>query len=88
MEEYSIAAQIWKLSGTDLCELAKNSVLQSGFSDTVKQHWLGPNYQHEGVAGNDISRSNVPDIRIAYRYETLLDELTNIFEVVTGEDLP
>ncbi|GAV08500.1 hypothetical protein RvY_18182 [Ramazzottius varieornatus] len=86
MEEYSIAAQIWKLSGTDLCELAKNSVLQSGFSDTVKQHWLGPNYKDEGVAGNDISRSNVPDIRIAYRYETLLDELTNIFEVVTGEE--
>lgn len=87
MEEYSIAAQIWKLSTTDLCELAKNSVLQSGFSDTVKQHWLGPNYLAEGVLGNDMSRSNVPDVRIAYRYETLLDELTNVFDAVRSGDL-
>ena len=82
MEEYSIATQIFKFSATDLCELATNSVRQSGFSDTIKQHWLGPNFKEEGVSGNDISRSNVPDIRIAYRYETLLDELTNVFEVV------
>jgi len=36
MEEYSIAAQVWKLSSTDMCELARNSVLMSGFSDTVR----------------------------------------------------
>ncbi|VDK35086.1 unnamed protein product [Gongylonema pulchrum] len=33
MEEYSIAAQVWKLSSCDMCELARNSVLQSGFED-------------------------------------------------------
>lgn len=48
----------------------------------VKQHWLGPNYTREGVAGNDMTRTNVPDIRVAYRYETLKDELTNIFRSV------
>ncbi|XP_070304255.1 LOW QUALITY PROTEIN: AMP deaminase 2, partial [Salvelinus sp. IW2-2015] len=32
MEEYSIAAQVWKLSSCDMCELARNSVLMSGFS--------------------------------------------------------
>ena len=37
MEEYSIAAQIFKLSSSDLCELARNSVLMSGFSHDVKQ---------------------------------------------------
>lgn len=47
----------------------------------MKQHWLGPNYTREGVAGNDITRTNVPDIRVAYRSETLLDELSNIFKV-------
>lgn len=52
----------------------------------MKQHWLGPNYMREGVAGNDMTRTNVPDIRVAYRYETLVDELTNIFRSV--EDLP
>lgn len=35
----------------------------------------------EGTAGNDVARTNVPDIRVAYRFETLLDELTNIFRV-------
>lgn len=35
MEEYSIAAQVWKLSSCDMCELARNSVLMSGFSDKV-----------------------------------------------------
>lgn len=80
MEEYSIAAQVWKLSSCDMCELARNSVLMSGFPHKMKQYWLGPNYTKEGVSGNDITRTNVPDIRVAFRYETLLDELSNIFK--------
>ena len=38
MEEYSIAAQVWKLSSVDMCELAKNSVIMSGF-DKVCEGW-------------------------------------------------
>jgi AMP deaminase len=38
-------------------------------------YWLGPEYQEPGVAGNDIRRTNVPAIRIAYRYEALNEEL-------------
>ncbi|TKR80966.1 hypothetical protein L596_014929 [Steinernema carpocapsae] len=79
MEEFSIAAQVWKLSSCDMCELARNSVLQSGFEDKVKIHWLGPSYREEGVTGNDVSRTNVPDIRVSYRYEAMVDELTNLF---------
>lgn len=79
MEEFSIAAQVWKLSSCDMCELARNSVLQSGFEHRVKIHWLGPNYREEGVLGNDVSRTNVPDIRISFRHETLIDELLNLF---------
>ncbi|UJR10172.1 hypothetical protein I4U23_014388 [Adineta vaga] len=75
MEEYSIAAQVWKLSSVDMCELARNSVLMSGFSHEVKMYWLGPEYQEQGIAGNDICRTNVPFIRIAYRYEALREEL-------------
>jgi AMP deaminase len=104
MEEYSIATQVWKLSSCDMCELARNSVITSGFSHEVrrnqggtslykgrltyllhlqfKQHWLGPNYTRDGVAGNDMTRTNVPDIRVAYRYETINDELSNIFRSV------
>jgi len=80
MEEYSIAAQVWKLSSCDMCELARNSVTQGGFAQEVKHYWLGPNYRREGVAGNDITRTNVPDIRVSYRYETLIEELSNIFK--------
>ncbi|CAG2177601.1 unnamed protein product, partial [Oppiella nova] len=82
MEEYSIAAQVWKLSSCDMCELALNSVIMSGFPHEFKQHWIGPNYRAEGVAGNDIRRTNVPGIRILYRHETLMNELNNIFKMV------
>jgi adenosine deaminase len=36
MEEYAIAAQLWKLSTCDVCEIARNSVLQSGLSHQVE----------------------------------------------------
>lgn len=80
VEEYSVAAQVWKLSGTDLCELARNSVLQSGFEPCIKARWLGKSWYEAGQAGNDISRTNVPSIRLCYRYETLLDELSLIYD--------
>lgn len=38
MEEYAIAAQLWKLSTCDLCEIARNSVVQSGLSHQVTSH--------------------------------------------------
>ena len=41
MEEYSIAAQVWKLSSVDVCELAKNSVIMSGFEHKVCEGWEG-----------------------------------------------
>ncbi|XP_013883453.1 AMP deaminase 2 [Austrofundulus limnaeus] len=88
MEEYSIAAQVWKLSSCDMCELARNSVLMSGFSHKVKRYWLGPSYYHEGPESNDIHRTNVPDIRVAYRFETLTEELHLITHAVrTDEEL-
>lgn len=40
MEEYSIAAQVWKLSTCDMCEIARNSVLQSGFEHEVMLYCL------------------------------------------------
>ncbi|KAF4311114.1 Adenosine/AMP deaminase [Botryosphaeria dothidea] len=78
IEEYSVAAQIYKLSAVDMCELAKHSVEQSGFEHAVKQRWLGANYHLPGVAGNDMSKVNVPNIREAFRHETLQAELQMI----------
>lgn len=129
MEEYSIAAQVWKLSSCDMCELARNSVVMSGFSHKVltifnitshtiqtyclqlyhslfslffsrqfnfppipplhqvKSSWLGPNYIKEGQEGNDIRRTNVPDIRVAFRYETMCEELNLITQAIRTDEL-
>ncbi|ORE19094.1 AMP deaminase, partial [Rhizopus microsporus] len=75
IEEYSVAAQIWKFSAADMCELARNSVLQCGWESKVKRHWIGKTYHLPGVQGNDMSKTNVPNIRIDYRHETLMEEL-------------
>ncbi|KAE8397624.1 hypothetical protein BDV37DRAFT_50488 [Aspergillus pseudonomiae] len=78
IEEYSVAAQIYKFSAVDMCELAKHSVLQSGFELALKQRWLGTNCSAAGVPGNNVAKSNVPDIREGFRHETLIGELALI----------
>ncbi|KAL7269463.1 AMP deaminase [Rhizina undulata] len=83
IEEYSVAAQIYKLSGVDMCELARNSVLQSGFEGAIKARWLGSDYHLCGVASNNMDKSNVPNIRMAFRHETLLEELAMIERYTT-----
>ncbi|XP_006782419.1 AMP deaminase 3b isoform X1 [Neolamprologus brichardi] len=85
MEEYAIAAQLWKLSTCDLCEIARNSVVQSGLSHEEKKHFIGPNYLQDGPNGNDIRRTNVAQIRMAYRYETLCNELSFLVDAVKTE---
>ena len=97
IEEYSVAHQVWKLNSVDMCEIATNSVRMSGFKHQLKvnaiksrqilitklqQYWLGPNYRQEGVDGNDIRRTNVPDIRVKYRFETLDGELELISNAI------
>ncbi|RKP38354.1 hypothetical protein BJ085DRAFT_18606, partial [Dimargaris cristalligena] len=74
IEEYSLATQIWKLSACDMCEISRNSVLQSGFEHRIKAHWIGKNYLAAGPEGNDVQKTNVPYTRMAYRYNTLLEE--------------
>lgn len=74
IEEYAVAAQIYKLSPVDMCELAKHSVLQSGYEHAIKQQWLGENYDRPGIAGNTMDKTNVPDRRVHFRYSTLMEE--------------
>nr|XP_046202041.1 AMP deaminase 3-like isoform X3 [Oncorhynchus gorbuscha] len=85
MEEYAIAAQLWKLSTCDVCEIARNSVLQSGLSHQEKKHFIGANYLKDGPEGNDIRRTNVAQIRMAYRHETLCNELSFLVDAVKTE---
>eukprot|EP01119_Soliformovum_irregulare_P020318 TRINITY_DN6554_c0_g1_i2.p1 TRINITY_DN6554_c0_g1~~TRINITY_DN6554_c0_g1_i2.p1 ORF type:complete len:759 (-),score=193.06 TRINITY_DN6554_c0_g1_i2:147-2399(-) len=86
IEEYSIAAQVWKLTQVDMCEIARNSVRQSGFEHPLKMHWLGESYLISGPKGNDLRKTNVPNIRIIFRYESLLEELKWILESVKREN--
>ncbi|GKV14385.1 hypothetical protein SLEP1_g25279 [Rubroshorea leprosula] len=79
VEEYSVAAQVWKLSSCDLCEIARNSVYQSGFSHEAKSHWLGNKYILRGPEGNDIHKTNVPNLRIAFRHETWTEEMQYVY---------
>uniref|UniRef100_A0A8C2YF39 AMP deaminase n=1 Tax=Coturnix japonica TaxID=93934 RepID=A0A8C2YF39_COTJA len=85
MEEYAIAAQVFKLSTCDMCEIARNSVLQCGLSHEEKAKFLGENYPEEGPNGNDIRKTNVAQIRMAYRYETWCYELNLIAEGLKTE---
>ena len=80
MDEYSVAKAIWKLSNADVCELARNSVLQSGFEHHIKEDCLGKAYFKPGPDGNDIKKTNVPSIRLQYRYDTLCEELKTVYE--------
>ncbi|XP_054837636.1 AMP deaminase 1 isoform X1 [Eublepharis macularius] len=80
MEEYAIAAQVFKLSTCDMCEIARNSILQCGMSHEEKLRVLGENYLEEGPHGNDIRKTNVAQIRMAFRYETWCYELDLIAE--------
>ncbi|KAF5380701.1 hypothetical protein D9757_007015 [Collybiopsis confluens] len=78
LEEYSVAAHIYKMPQSSLAELARNSVIQSGFEMEIKRHWLGNHWYVPGAAGNDINKTNVPNIRLAFRHQTLLEELDMI----------
>jgi hypothetical protein len=78
VEEYVIATQVWKLSATDMCEIARNSVLQSGFEAPYKAHFIGDSFYLDGPEGNDIHLTNVPSIRIQFRHELLQDEFAFI----------
>ncbi|QPG99072.1 hypothetical protein C2857_000764 [Epichloe festucae Fl1] len=74
IEEYAVAAQIYKLSPVDMCELAKNSVKQSGYEASIKRMWLGSNFDKPGRGGNMMVKTNVPDRREEFRSHTLLQE--------------
>jgi len=42
----------------------------------------------EGVISNEIKRTNVPDIRVGYRYDTLCEELRGLIPQFKHQHLP
>jgi AMP deaminase len=70
---------MWKLTTTDTCEIARNSVLHSGFPHECKKHWLSSTYWKPGPEGNDIQKTNVPNLRMRFRWETHQDEIRLLY---------
>merc|ERR1712096_374732 len=79
MEEYVVAKSRWSLTNTDLAEITRNSVLQSGFSHKKKQEYIGNQYRIGGVVGNEEGKTGIPKCRSAFRQEALLIELHDIY---------
>lgn len=52
-----------------------------------KKHFLGVNYLKDGHEGNDIRCTNVAQIRMAYRHETLCNELSFIGDVMKSKGM-
>mmetsp|Transcript_29268 Transcript_29268/g.84084 ORF Transcript_29268/g.84084 Transcript_29268/m.84084 type:complete len:752 (+) Transcript_29268:71-2326(+) len=73
VEEYVVAARTFRLSNCDLCEIARNSVLQSGFERIYKEWWVGD--PDDRFDGNDEKKSNVPQMRLQFRSDCLKQEL-------------
>jgi AMP deaminase len=75
IEEYSIAAKVWGFSPNDMCEIARNSVLQSGYDVQWKSKAIGDRYYMSSSLGNDPIKTHLSDIRVAFRFETYHTEL-------------
>mmetsp|Transcript_66966 Transcript_66966/g.207522 ORF Transcript_66966/g.207522 Transcript_66966/m.207522 type:complete len:163 (+) Transcript_66966:1528-2016(+) len=73
VEEYVVAARTFRLSVCDLCEIARNSVLQSGFERAFKEWWVGD--LAGGVDSDVEAKANVPFIRLRFREDCLRHEL-------------
>lgn len=56
LEEYSVARATFDLSMTDMMEIARNSILQSGFEAEFKKKFLGNEYRR-GVTHCDEVRA-------------------------------
>ncbi|KAG5439820.1 hypothetical protein PCANB_000102 [Pneumocystis canis] len=52
----------------NMCEIARNSVLQSGFEYQIKLKWLGKDFEDE-------QKTNIPKIRLDYRKKMFFNEL-------------
>jgi len=55
------------MSSADLCEIARYGVLHSGYPHACKKHWVAAEYWRPGPDGNDIHKTNVPNLRLRFR---------------------
>lgn len=73
LEEYSVARATFDLSMTDMMEIARNSIMQSGFGEEFKEKYLGKEFR-KGATFCDEHSTHVPLIRAKFRAEHLAIE--------------
>mmetsp|Transcript_32368 Transcript_32368/g.56368 ORF Transcript_32368/g.56368 Transcript_32368/m.56368 type:complete len:165 (-) Transcript_32368:86-580(-) len=84
MIEYSVSRASYDLSMTDISEIARNSVYQSGFENHLKEQWLGEHYK-KGVTHCDENKTHVPLIRAKFRAEHLALEHSMVILLAAGK---
>ena len=84
LEEYSVARATFDLSMTDMMEIARNSVLQSGFEEAFKEKWLGKDFR-KGLTWCDEHVTHVPLIRAKFRAEHLALEHMLVHLIAAGK---
>jgi len=84
LEEYSVARASFDLSMTDISEIARNSVYQSGFENHLKEQWLGEHFKR-GVTHCDENKTHVPLIRAKFRAEHLALEHLMVILLAAGK---
>jgi AMP deaminase len=80
LDEYRCAQTQFVMKKTSLSELANNSVKIAGMRHEEKIQLLGPDYETFDQTSNVEEKSNVPQRRIDFRFETFrrtLAELQN-----------
>lgn len=70
-----------------MSEIARNSVLQSDFAMAIKRQWIGDQCDTEGNHINDVSKTNVPNIRHAFRFSLLHSEKALVQGVLNKDEL-
>ena len=80
---FKLAIPALKKESTTLCKLL--IIYYLPFHPQEKKHFIGSNYLQDGPQGNDIRRTNVAQIRMAYRHETLSNELSFLVDAVKTE---
>ena len=68
LEEYSVARATFDLSMSDMMELARNSIFQSGFEEEFKEKYLGKEYRKGATFCDEVSNSNLIAILIIPPY--------------------
>ena len=70
-----VAAQYGGRCERDVAEIARNSVLHSGFPNKLKSRWIGGTGR---FTGNSIEQTNLSDMRLMFRRDMHMAEMTVI----------